>query len=347
MAHDWSRRLQRAWLTRGPLAVALWPLSLLFHAVVRVRAALYASGRLPVRELSVPVIVVGNLIAGGAGKTPTVIAIVQLLQRRGFTPGVVSRGYGRRDDSVQSVDDDTRAAHAGDEPLLIRRRTKAPVAVGRDRVATAEFLLSVDPDIDVIVCDDGLQHLRLARTLQVLVFDERGSGNGWLLPAGPLREPMPARTPARSLVLYNAKRRTTRLKGELATRLLSGIAPLNDWLRGAEPSLGALAELKRDAHQPILAAAGMAQPERFFAMLRERGVSIAKCPLPDHYDFKTLPWPADTPDVLVTEKDAVKLDPARVGATRVWVATLDFALPASFEAALLALLSPSAKRGTR
>src|SRR6202008_4792947 len=109
VAHDWSRRLQRAWLTRGPMALALWPLSLLFHAVVRVRRALYASGRLPVQELSVPVVVVGNLVAGGAGKTPTVIAIVQLLQRRGFTPGVVSRGYGRRDDSVQSVDDDTPA----------------------------------------------------------------------------------------------------------------------------------------------------------------------------------------------------------------------------------------------
>ena len=346
MAREWSRQLQRAWLTRGPLAVVLWPLSLLFGAVVRVRRALYSSGRLPTHQLGVPVIVVGNLIVGGAGKTPTVIAIVQLLQRRGFTPGVVSRGYGRRDDSVQSVDDDTPAVQVGDEPLLIRRRTKAPVAVGRDRVAAAEFLLSVDPDIDVIVCDDGLQHLRLARTLEVLVFDERGVGNGWLLPAGPLREPLPARTPPRSLVLYNAKRRTTRLKGELANRSLAGVALLNDWRRGTAPSLAALAIMQREARPPILAAAGMAQPQRFFAMLRDRGVPIEKLPLPDHHDFKTLPWPADTPDVLVTEKDAVKLDPARVGATRVWVATLDFALPASFEAALLALLSPSAERGT-
>ncbi len=347
MAHDWSRRLQHAWLTRGPLALVLWPLSLLFGAVVRIRRALYASGRLPTRQIDVPVIVVGNLIVGGAGKTPTVIAIVQLLQRHGFTPGVVSRGYGRRDDSVLAVYDDTPAAQAGDEPLLIRRRTKAPVAVGRDRVATAEFLLSVDPDIDVIICDDGLQHHRLARTMQVLVFDERGVGNGWLLPAGPLREPLPTRTPPRSLVLYNAKRRTTPLKGELATRSLAGIASLNDWLGGAVPSLPALAQLQREARQPILAAAGMAQPQRFFSMLLDQGVSIHKCPLPDHHNFETLPWPADTPDVLVTEKDAVKLDPARVGATRVWVATLDFALPASFEAALLALLSPPAERGAR
>jgi len=112
-------------------------------------------------------------------------------------------------------------------------------------------------------------------------------------------------------------------------------------------SLAALAVMQREAHPPILAAAGMAQPQRFFAMLRDRGLSIEKCPLPDHHDFKTLPWPADTPDVLVTEKDAVKLDPARVGSTRVWVATLDFTLPASFEAALLAHLPPSARRGTR
>jgi len=351
VARDWSRRLQRAWLTRGPLALSLWPLSLLFGAVVQIRRALYASGRLPVQQLGVPVIVVGNLVAGGAGKTPTVIAIVQLLQRRGFTPGVVSRGYGRREDSVQSVDDDTPATQVGDEPLLIRRRTKAPVAVGRDRVAAAEFLLSVDPDIDVIVCDDGLQHLRLARTLQVLVFDERGVGNGWMLPAGPLREPLPARTPPRSLVLYNAKRRTTRLKGEPALRSLAGIALLADWRRGAAPSLTALNVMLREARPPILAAAGMAQPQRFFAMLRDRGIPIEKLPLPDHHDFKTLPWPADTPDVLVTEKDAVKLDPARVGATRVWVATLDFTLPATFEAALLALLSsssaPRAKRSPR
>jgi len=347
VARDWSRRLQRAWLTRGPLATVLWPLSLLFGAVVRIRRALYASGRLPAQRLDVPVIIVGNLIVGGAGKTPTVIAIVQMLQRRGFRPGVVSRGYGRRDDSVLVVDDDTPAHQAGDEPLLIRRRTKAPVAVGRDRVAAGEFLLSVVPDIDVIVCDDGLQHLRLERTLQVLVFDERGVGNGWLLPAGPLREPLPVRTPKQSLVLYNAKRRTTRLKGELVSRSLTGITLLNDWRRGVAPSLAALAVIQREAPQPILAVAGMAQPQRFFAMLRDRGLVITKCPLPDHYDFKALPWPADTPDVVVTEKDAVKLDPARIGSTRVWVATLDFALPASFEAALLAHLPPSPARGAR
>jgi len=197
------------------------------------------------------------------------------------------------------------------------------------------------------VSDDGLQHLALARDIEICVFDDRGTGNGWLLPAGPLREPLPKRTPPHSLVLYNAKRRTTRLKGDLAARSLAGIALLNDWRRGAAPSLAALAVMQREAHPPILAAAGMAQPQRFFAMLRDRGLSIEKCPLPDHHDFKTLPWPADTPDVLVTEKDAVKLDPARVGSTRVWVATLDFTLPASFEAALLAHLPPSARRGTR
>ncbi|HEY9068176.1 MAG TPA: tetraacyldisaccharide 4'-kinase [Burkholderiaceae bacterium] len=339
--NDWSGRLQRAWLRRGPLAIALWPLAQLFGGAVRIRSALYAAGKLATHELPVPVIVVGNLIVGGAGKTPTVIAIVQLLQQRGYTPGVVSRGYGRREDGVVAVDDDTTPAAAGDEPLLIRRRTRVPVAVGRDRAAAGEFLLSLHPEVDVVVCDDGLQHLRLARTAQVLVFDERGVGNGWLLPAGPLREPLPARAPPRTLVLYNATRRTTRLKGEFAKRSLAGIAPLKEWRAGVAPSPAALDALKRALRTPIVAAAGMAHPQRFFSMLRDQGLPIKKCPLPDHYDFGTLPWPRETTDVIVTEKDAVKLDPARLGTTtRVWVATLDFTLPAAFEAALLALLPP-------
>jgi len=216
-----------------------------------------------------------------------------------------------------------------------------PVAVGRDRAAAGEFLLSLHPEVDVVVCDDGLQHLRLARTAQVLVFDERGVGNGWLLPAGPLREPLPARAPPRTLVLYNATRRTTRLKGEFAKRSLAGIAPLKEWRAGVAPSPAALDALKRALRTPIVAAAGMAHPQRFFSMLRDQGLPIKKCPLPDHYDFGTLPWPRETTDVIVTEKDAVKLDPARLGTTtRVWVATLDFTLPAAFEAALLALLPP-------
>ncbi|MDE2298822.1 MAG: tetraacyldisaccharide 4'-kinase, partial [Burkholderiales bacterium] len=197
-----AQRLQRAWLTRGALAYALLPVATLFLAVTALRRGLYRIGWLRTQAVSAPVIVVGNLVAGGAGKTPTVIAIVAALRRHGYSPGVVSRGYGA---SIKGLLDVTRklsAAECGDEPLLLHLRTGAPVVVGRNRVAAARHLLRQHPAVDVIVSDDGLQHLALARDVQVLVFDERGAGNRWLLPAGPLREPLPRSVPPRSLVLY-------------------------------------------------------------------------------------------------------------------------------------------------
>ncbi|MEQ1685992.1 MAG: tetraacyldisaccharide 4'-kinase [Burkholderiaceae bacterium] len=330
-----TRRLERAWLGRGPLAIVLLPLSGLFGAITALRKLLYRLGLLHSQTLPVPVVVVGNLIVGGAGKTPTVMAIVALLRRHGFTPGIVSRGYGRASDSTLEVKPHTAATDCGDEPLLMRLRTGAPVVVGRDRAAAARALLQAHPRVDILVSDDGLQHLRLARDAQVLVFDERGVGNGWLLPAGPLREPLPALLPTRSVVLYNASAPSTPLPGSLATRSLARVVPLADWHAGQGGSLAALEALRG---RPLVAAAGVARPSRFFDMLKQQGLQISPLPLPDHFDFATLPWPADTGDVVLTEKDAVKLAPARVGATRVWVAALDFALPAAFETALLALL---------
>ena len=200
---SWSDRLQRAWLERGA-AAALLPLAWLFGALAASRRGLYRAGMLRRVEVGVPVVVVGNLIAGGAGKTPTVLAVVRLLQRHGRRPGIVSRGHGRTDAGVLEVSPDTLAQDCGDEPLLLRLRAGVPVCVARDRVAAAQALRRRHPEVDVIVSDDGLQHLRLARDLQIIVFDERGAGNGWLLPAGPLREPLPATPPPRSLVLYNA-----------------------------------------------------------------------------------------------------------------------------------------------
>ncbi len=330
-----SHRLERAWLGRGPLAVALLPLAWVFGALTALRRQLYRSGWLRTQTLSVPVVVVGNLIVGGAGKTPTVMAIVALLRRHGFTPGIVSRGYGRSDGGTLEVQPDTAVADCGDEPLLMRLRTSAPVFVGRDRAAAGHALLRAHPAVDIVVGDDGLQHLKLARDVPVLVFDERGAGNGWLLPAGPLREPMPAALPARSMVLYNAPVASTTLPGSLATRSLAGVIELADWHAGHAASMATLDSLRGRA---LVAAAGVARPERFFEMLRQHGLQISPLPLPDHFDFATLPWPAHTCDVVLTEKDAVKLPAARVGATRVWVAALDFALPAAFDTALLSLL---------
>lgn len=302
---------------------------------------MYRAGVRQTKHLPVPVIVVGNLIAGGAGKTPTVIAIVGMLRARGYVPGVVSRGYGGRHRGVVEVTRDTPPRTSGDEPLLIHLRTGAPVIVGRDRCAAARGLLARHPQVDVIVSDDGLQHVALGRSAQVIVFDERGAGNGWLLPAGPLREALPSALPLRSLVVYNAAQPSTPLPGTLAQRALTGVVELGAWWRGDAASRAALQAL---ASRPLIAAAGVARPERFFAMLRGTGLTFAPLALPDHYDYAALPWPVDTPDVVMTEKDAIKIDPKRLGLTGVWVAPLDFQLGAGFDAALLALLPPPGAR---
>lgn len=336
-----SQRLQQAWLSRGPLACALLPVAAVYGVLMGLRRLLIRAGALPPHPLPVPVVVVGNLIAGGAGKTPTVMALVAMLRRRGWRPGIVSRGHGRAGDQVLEVCNDTPSAQSGDEPRLLHMRLGAPVVVGRDRVAAARELLRRHPEIDLIVSDDGLQHHRLPRDAQVLVFDERGSGNGWLLPAGPLREPMPARVPPRSVVLYNAPAPSTSLPGHIARRALRGLVSLRGWWAGAPPSPHALQSL---AGREVLACAGTAHPARFFDMLRALGLSLRPLPLADHHDFATLPWPAGTDDVIVTEKDAVKLDADRVGATRVWVAPLDFETGDAFDAELTRLLPPPPTR---
>lgn len=325
-----EQRLQQAWRDGGALAQLLRPLGALYGLLIALRERLYRWGWLHSEVLPVPVIVVGNWIVGGAGKTPTTLALLKLLQADGLQVGVVSRGYGRADDSVRLVARDSTAGEVGDEPLLIHLRSGAPVAVGRDRVAAARALLAAHPRTQLLISDDGLQHRRLPRALSVLVFDERGLGNGRLLPAGPLRQRRAMSTEP-SLVLYNADRPSTALSGHKVRRSLGGAVELGDWWQGRPASAATLQALRG---RPLLAAAGMAQPERFFAMLRAQGLSIQGLPLPDHHDFATLPWPAGTPDVLLTEKDAVKLRPERLAGTRVWVVALDFRPDDTFERAL-------------
>ncbi len=329
--------LQRVWLRRGGGAWALLPLSLVYASLAGLRSLAYRLRWLRATALPVPVVVVGNLVAGGAGKTPTVMAVVAAQRARGFRPGIVSRGHGRRATELVDVQPDTPVEQCGDEPLLLRLRTGTPVLVGRDRVAAAFELLRRHPEVDLIVSDDGLQHRRLARAAQVLVFDERGAGNGWLLPAGPLRESLPAQVPPRSIVLYNAPAPSTALPGYLAQRSLAGAASLQDWSSGAAVSLAVLHSLRG---RRVLAAAGVARPERFFSMLEAAGLTIDRLPLPDHWRFETLPWPAGVSDVIVTEKDAVKLRARPQTGVRVWVAALDFVPHAGFDAALAALLPP-------
>ncbi len=337
----WQQRLQNAWLTRGLLASLLWPLSLLFATLAGLRRLLFRSGWLGTTRLPVPVWVVGNLVVGGAGKTPVVLALCRWLTLQGRTPGIVSRGYGGRATGVQEVTTESAAANVGDEPLLLRLRSHVPVFVGRDRVAAAQALAKLHPEVNIIISDDGLQHLRLHRDCQLIVFDARGAGNGWLLPAGPLREPIPDHVPARSLVLYNCPQASTPLPGCTTTTRLAGAVLWPAWHDGQPANAAALADLATVSQEkPVWAAAGIAQPERFFTMLRQMGMNITPLPLPDHHDFTTLPWPADATDVVVTEKDAVKLR-AHDGNTRVWVVPLDLAWGDDMDQALLAALRGS------
>ena len=332
--------LQAAWWQAPPNALArrLRPLCGLYAALARLDKLI----TLP-RRLDVPVIVVGNLVVGGAGKTPTVMALVKLLRAYGWTPGVVSRGYGRRTTGVLQVHGSSPASECGDEPLLIHLRTEAPVFVGKNRVAAARALRREHPTVDIVISDDGLQHHRLARDAQVIVFDERGAGNGLLLPAGPLRQPLPDALPPNTLVLYNAWQPPLTLPGWMGTRHLTGVLSLEDWRCGHAPMADSWAAL-RDHH--VVAVAGIASPRRFFAQLRDHGLTFTALPLPDHHDFEELPWPRGTADVVLTEKDAVKLAGLSFGRTRVWVAPLDFEFDLGFAAAIKRLFPNPPSRTT-
>lgn len=334
-----AARLEREWYAQSGtltpwLSSLLQPLSWIYCGLNNLRTLLYRWGLKKIARLPVPVIVVGNWIAGGAGKTPTTLALIHLLHKQGLRVGVISRGYGRKNDDLRLIQEQSQASEVGDEPLLIHLRSRVPVAVGRDRVAAALALLHAHPELQVLISDDGLQHLRLPRDLAVLVFDERGLGNGRLLPSGPLRQTPRPQAKAKELVLYNAPRQSTPLPGHLAQRRLAGAVRLQDWWRGEPASQQALEDMRQRPQSELLATAGMAYPQRFFKMLSEQGLRFQTLPLADHYDFAELPWPASTPAVLLTEKDAVKLRPERCTGTEVWVVALDFHLDAAFEQAL-------------
>ncbi len=300
--------LLRAWLERGLLATLLFPVSLFFGALTGARRQLYALGLLKIRRVDALVVVVGNVVAGGAGKTPTVMALVQHLQMQGYVVGVISRGYGRANTACTEVMPDALPQNTGDEPLLIRRTTQVPVFVGRTRIEAATALLERYPLTQIILCDDGLQHYALYRDLEVCVFDDRGFGNGWLLPAGPLREAWP-RNPLsqagqgddRLLVLHTGEHAA--FSGFTAQRSLAPFAKCSD---GTTIALSALGE---PGTKPLLAVAGIAQPESFFSMLRTGKVPLAKTlALPDHYDFDSFLRNAyGGYGIICTEKDAAKL----------------------------------------
>ncbi|MFA7487436.1 MAG: tetraacyldisaccharide 4'-kinase [Lysobacteraceae bacterium] len=294
---------ERRWYGAAQPGVFLGALSRLFRRIAVARRERYlaalagdpsAARHLPQRA-EVPVIVVGNLAIGGAGKTPLTIALAQALSRRGFRPGVISRGYGRRGTTPHRVQALDTPATAGDEPLLISRRAEVPVAVAARRIDAAR-LLTASGDVDVLIADDGLQHYALARDIEILVIDGvRRLGNARMLPAGPLREPASRRN-ACDFVVHNGG---APAPGEIPMRLE---------LLHAHPLAGGAAKaLETLAGQKVHAVAGIGHPERFFNSLRELGLEVEPHAFADHHTFSAADLDfSDQAPVLMTEKDAVK-----------------------------------------
>lgn len=340
MPHD---RWHGIWARRGWRARLLWPVSCLYAALGAVRRWLYRAGLLTVHRLPVPVVVVGNVVVGGAGKTPTVIALVEHLRAHGWQPGVVSRGYGREGHAVLAVTGATPASASGDEPALIHQRTGAPVFVAPRRADAARALLAAHPGVDILLCDDGLQHLSLGRDVSVAVFDERGTGNGWQLPAGLLREPWP---PGRMHPCPPDLMLLQRRAGQAAAALPASGVPAFDAVRRlseqAHDAQGRRAPLASLRGQPLIAVAGIARPQAFFDMLTQSGLHIARpVPLADHAapaDYRALNLQAgDT--VICTEKDAVKLFPVLPPGVSAWTVALELAPQPAFWQAFDALLA--------
>ena len=301
------RRLEQYWYSISPLHLVLWPLSLFFGLVAALRRALYRSGALQVTRLPVPVVVVGNISVGGAGKTPLVIWLARLLRERGFAPGLVSRGYGGIANSPQQATAASDPRVVGDETVLLARRCGCPVWVGANRAAAARALLAANPECNVIISDDGLQHYALARDAEIVVIDgERGFGNGMLLPAGPLREARWRLDNVDALVVNGAALfpRETLPAGVPAFDMTLAGRTFYDLLN---PQLQV--EPAYFAGQNVHAVAAIGNPQRFFNHLRELGLSFTAHPYPDHHAFEAPDFTFDKNDrVIMTEKDAVKCE---------------------------------------
>lgn len=293
MKTDW---LIKSWYRPSLVSLFLRPVSWLYRFIISIRRQAYRNGLFEQLSLSVPVIVVGNISVGGSGKTPFVIWLAQYLQKQGWHPGIISRGYGGKADHYPcSVQHDSLAAEVGDEPILIHQRTQCPVVVAPDRVAAGKQLLA-ENYCNVIITDDGLQHYRLDRNMEIVIIDaKRGLGNQLCLPAGPLREPL-SRLETVDFTIFHGESDSQRLTMQL--QLQQAVQLKNN---NHQKSLTEFAET------PVYAVAGIGNPQRFFDQLQQLGLTIIPHAFADHHAYTEADFQfAKAYPILMTEKDAVK-----------------------------------------
>jgi tetraacyldisaccharide 4'-kinase len=308
--------LEKYWYRISPLHLLLWPVSMLFGLLSTIRCLLYRNGVLHSTKLPVPVVIIGNISVGGTGKTPFTLWLAQQLLDAGWHPAIISRGYTKtkqqRPDIPHAVEINDSPDVVGDEPLLMVQRNLCPVWIGRNRVAVAQALLQAHPQCDVILSDDGLQHYRLQRDIEIVLVDgNRRFGNGLLLPAGPLREPV-SRLKSVDIVVINSG---TASAGEYAMQL-SGSLFYN--LLNPNTTQPATAFTGRKVH----AIAGIGHPQRFFSYLKKMGLSAQTHAFPDHHCYTVADIMFnDAEAVLMTEKDAVKC--ASFATEQCWVLRVD------------------------
>jgi tetraacyldisaccharide 4'-kinase len=304
--------LQNHWYRLTPLHLILFPVSMIFRALVALRRDMYRNGMLAGHQLLLPVIVVGNINVGGTGKTPLTLALARQLAEHGWHPLIVSRGFGGKARLPQRVSTASDALQVGDEPLLMARRNICPVWIGRDRARTARAALQAHPQCDVVLCDDGLQHYRLQRDIEIAVVDgARGFGNGLLLPAGPLREPESRLQEVDAVVVNGdealAGQYRMRLSGDIFHNLL-------------DPDRQVTAEHFHGKRNHAIA--GIGNPQRYFRYLESMGIAFTPHAFPDHHPYSAadLSFP-DCDAILLTEKDAVKC--SSFADARYWVLRVD------------------------
>jgi tetraacyldisaccharide 4'-kinase len=309
----------RSWQGRGVIARLLLPIAVAITPVVVMRRWLYRVGVLRSVRLPVPVVVVGNVTAGGSGKTPLVLWLARRFSDEGQRPGIISRGYGGRGHAPRRVDPNDDASEVGDEPLLLARRRLCPVWIGADRVAAARGLLAAHPDCGILIADDGLQHYRLGRDYEIVVIDELGLRNGWPLPAGPLREPVSRIAYSDALVL----------NGDVPERTVSMLPARQTFtMRLVGTSFHALGAPQRTAAasdfagRRVHAVAAIGNPQRFFDHLSALGLSFVAHPFTDHHAYRARDLAfADCEVLLMTEKDAVKCE--GLAPPETWVLRVD------------------------